>query len=191
MKRERIVLASSSEARKRLLKRLGLEFEVRPAHLDEESVQKRIPDPRKLVAELSRLKARTVTADGAFVIGSDQVLVCDGKIYGKPHTSAKACGQLAKFSGKQIELLTGCCIRTPEGRERVFVHKTAMKFRKLGAREIGEYVHADQPLECAGSFKFESLGIGLFESVKTDDPTAIEGLPLLRVHKILRELGAV
>jgi septum formation protein len=188
--RATLILASQSEARQRLLKRLGLSFEVQPAHLDEEAVAARISSPRRLVRRLAELKAATVASSHpkAIVIGSDQMLVCEGHIYGKPHTVEGACRQLARFSGKSISLLTAVCVTSPRKSGHVFVHETKMKFRKLTRQEIRAYVLADLPLECAGSFRFESRGIGLFDSIKTDDPTAIEGLPLIRLAKVLREL---
>ena len=188
MIRTPIVLASQSAARKRLLKRLGLSFTARPAHLNEAAVQKRIAHPRALVLELSKLKARAVASGlkgslkSAIVIGGDQVLVCQGKIFGKPGTEKKACAQLAAMSGQTVRLMTGVCVRASDGREIAFVHETKMKVRRLSREEIVAYVAYDQPLECSGSFKFESRGISLFSSVSTDDPTAIEGLPLMHLR---------
>ena len=190
-----IVLASQSSARKRLLKRLGLSFSTRPAHLDEAAVQRRIVQPRALVLELSKLKARAVANDlkgnlkKAIVIGGDQVLVCQGKIFGKPLTEKKACAQLAAMSGRTVRLMTGVCVRAADGREIAFVQETKMKVRKLSREEIAAYVAYDQPLECSGSFKFESRGISLFSSVSTDDPTAIEGLPLMHLWSALLKLS--
>ncbi len=173
-----------------MLKRLGLRFSSRAANLDEEAVARRISNPRKLVLELSKLKARAVqmSARGTIVIGGDQVLVCGGRIFGKPHTESRAETQLRMMSGKTVVLQTGVCVIDPAGREIAFVHQTRMKVRRLSDAEIRNYVRLDQPLECSGSFKFESFGIALFESVETDDPTAIEGLPLLHLNRVLRKL---
>ena len=187
-----LVLASQSTARRRLLKRLapalGLEFKVMPAHIDEKAVERMIKDPRALVLELSKRKAWAVQEKrpGRVVIGSDQVLVCQGRIFGKPLTKEKACAQLRASSGKTLSLLTGVCVIDSAGREDSFVQETRLQFRKLSSQEITDYVEFDKPLDCAGSFKFESRGISLFEGVATDDPTAIEGLPLMRLSQALR-----
>lgn len=185
-----LILASQSTARRRLLKRLGLKFICRPANVDEDAAKRREPNPKRLTLELARLKA-AVVADrypNAVIIGGDQVLVCAGRIFGKPGTEAGAVRQLQEMSGKTVRLMTAVCV-LDRGREvKAFVHQTSLKVRKLGRQEIREYVRADQPFDCAGSFKFEEQGITLFESVGTDDPTAIEGLPLLHLAKVLRKI---
>jgi septum formation protein len=189
-KSPKLILASQSKARRRLLKRLGIKFLVRPAHLDEEAVARSIRRPRELVLELARQKAASISSryPQDVVIGSDQVLVFKGRVYGKPGTESKAVRQLKEFSGQWIQLLTAVIIRGPAG-EMSFVHETKMKFHSLSPKAVREYVRIDQPLDCAGSFKFECLGISLFEAVQTDDPTAIEGLPLLQVADALRRMG--
>jgi septum formation protein len=186
-----LILASQSPARRRLLKRLGLKFLCRPAHLDEAAVQRRISNPKKLVLELSKLKARAVASlyPSAIVIGGDQVLVCGGRIFGKPHTESRAIAQLKAMSGKTVQLMTGYCILAADGFEVAAVHQTRLKLRRLSTQEIKDYVRRDNPLECSGSFKFESFGIGLFEAIRTDDPTAIEGLPLLAIGRTLRRIS--
>jgi septum formation protein len=188
---KRLILASQSSARKRLLARLRVDFETIPADIDEAAVARKIRQPRRLVAVLAKMKAQAVAdgREGRFVIGSDQVLVCGGRVFGKPLTRARAQSQLRAVSGRSISLLTAVCVIDPAGEQTSWVHETKMKFRKLTTREIADYVSLDQPLECSGSFKFESYGIGLFESVQTDDPTAIEGLPLLSLHGVLLRLG--
>jgi septum formation protein len=185
-----LVLASESEARKRLLKRAGFSFKTFPSNLDEDAVKNRISNPRKLVKTLARLKAETVQSiprfENAVVIGSDQAVVFENEIYGKPMTVSRAEKQLAKFSGKTIRLLTAVCVLDEKGRAHEFVDVTRMRFRKLSSREIREYVRKDRPLHCAGSFKFEQAGIQLFASLATSDPAAIEGLPILRLATLLR-----
>jgi septum formation protein len=168
-----------------------MQFEAISADIDEEAIARRIRQPRRLVTVLARMKAEVVASknEACFVIGSDQVLVCGGRVFGKPLTGAKARSQLRAVSGRSISLLTAVCVIDPEGGQTSWVHETKMRFRRLTAREIADYVEVDQPLDCSGSFKFESYGIGLFEKVETDDPTAIEGLPLLSLHGVLRRLG--
>jgi septum formation protein len=192
MAKQFLILASQSPARQKLLKRLGVDFKICPAHLDEDKITKNISDPERVVRELSRLKARFVQLKfpHAVIIGSDQVLIApDGRIFGKPQTPARARAQLKACAGNEIELLTGVCVRSIIQGEKVFLHRTRMKFRKLSVREINAYVKADNPLECSGSFKFESFGISLFDYVRTDDPSAIEGLPLMRLGKLLRDFN--
>lgn len=185
----RLILASQSPARRKLLSRLGVKFSVKPTYLDEEALGKGIRDPYDLVLVLARAKAQTVhrAYSESVIIGSDQMLILGKKAFGKPGSEGKARAQLAKFAGNEIKLLTGVSIIAPEG-ETSFVHETRMKFRKLTKQEIADYVERDQPIEVAGSFKFESYGISLFESVETDDPSAIEGLPILQVGEILRRI---
>ncbi|RZA13786.1 MAG: septum formation inhibitor Maf, partial [Proteobacteria bacterium] len=126
---------------------------------------------------------------GAVVIGGDQVLVCSGRIFGKPHTENRAIAQLQAMAGKTVRLMTGYCVMDGRGGETAAVHQTRMKVRRLSLAEIKDYVRRDSPLECSGSFKFESFGIGLFDAVETDDPTAIEGLPLIEIGRILRRIS--
>lgn len=188
--KSKLVLASRSQARRRLLKRLGLEFEVESPGVDEKPFQLSIKDPRQLVTTLAIEKARAVSSrrPESFVIGSDQMMVCGKKIFGQPLTAAKARAQLKACSGKTILVLTAVCVITPEGEECAFTQTTKMTFRQLSEREIRGYVAKDRPLECAGSFKFESFGPQLFKSVDTDDPTAIEGLPILHLNAVLKRL---
>lgn len=186
----KLVLASRSEARRRLLKRLGFEFDVEAPGVDEGPFQKSIKDPRRLVATLAIEKARAVSEKraGSYVIGSDQMMVCGTKVFGQPGTAAKARAQLKACSGKTIRVLTAVCVIAPDGEECTFTQTTEMTFRRLTAAEIRDYVAKDRPVECAGSFKFESFGASLFRSVETDDPTAIEGLPILHVNAVLKRL---
>lgn len=197
----KLILASQSPARRRLLKRLGLKFKSIAPSIDEKSFQKRIKSPKKLVHVLAEEKASVIAEKfpNAVVIGSDQMMVCRSRIFGKPKTVKAACEQLAYCSGKQIELLTAVSVQGPARAktkskntsprfEETFVHSTKMKFRKLSSTEIEAYVRLDLPLECAGSFMFEKHGASLFERVVTDDPTAIEGLPILHLNGILRRL---
>jgi septum formation protein len=189
MRHPQIILASQSEARKRLLKRLGFPFKAVVSNVDESEFQKRILDPRLLVRTLALEKALSVQSHDRYkdsvVIGSDQVVVFNGTIYGKPGTQSRAEKQLATFSGNTIEILTAVCVLIPGVGAKRFIDTTQMGFRKLNAKEIKAYVALDNPVLCAGSFKFEQSGITLFEFVKTKDPTAIEGLPLMRLRMCL------
>jgi len=185
-----IILASTSRYRRALMQRLGLPFEVDSPLCDEEVEDD--SDPVAMVHELSLRKARSV-ADlhpGAIVIGSDQVIDLDGCTLSKPGTAQRAREQLASMSGRTHRLVTGVAVvdgRT--GEERVDHEDFRITFRDLGADEIARYVDRDQPLDCAGSYKLESLGIWLVESLDGEDETSIVGLSLLRLVHILRELG--
>ncbi|GAA0212462.1 nucleoside triphosphate pyrophosphatase [Kangiella japonica] len=185
-----IVLASSSPYRKELLSRILTEFKTESPDIDETP----FPDeePVEHVARLAEQKALTVSLNHpqSVVIGSDQVCVLEGKILGKPHTREKAIEQLAACSGKTINFYTSLCVMKSgkEGQD-LSVVVTEVKFRDLAQNEIERYVDREQPLDCAGSFKAEGLGIALFESLSSKDPTALIGLPLITLAESLRKLN--
>jgi septum formation protein len=187
----KVVLASRSEARQRLLARLGVPFTVDVARIDEDDWKARESDPRKLASKLARAKAEEVFGRNprAIVIGSDQVLALGKKIFGKPGTKKGAIDQLLQMSGRRARLLTAVSVVSQNG-HRSFLNITDLVFRPMPRAEIARYVRLDQPLGCAGSFMFEKHGIGLFKRVETEDPSAIEGLPLMKLAEVLRGLGA-
>ena len=183
-----LILASSSPSRQALLQRLGLNFETRPAHVDE--TPRPGESPAALAQRLSRAKAAAVAAvlPGAMVIGADQVAVCQGEISGKPGNAARAAELLARFSGQRLEFITGVALIGP-GVDEYFADHTQVQFRRLDAGEIERYIVRDQPHDCAGAFRLESAAPMLFESVRNEDPTALLGLPLIRLCAALRHLG--
>ena len=193
----RIVLASSSPYRQMLLARLGLPFAVAPPAIDESPATDESPE--SLTARLAEAKARAVAArhSGALVIGADQVAVLDAggaapsaqRILGKPGSRARAIAQLAAMSGRRMRLLTGLCLIDPAGGQQLEMEETPLRLRRLTRREIAAYVERERPLDCAGAFKAEGLGIALFESVGGGDPTAPMGLPLIRLCRMLRQAG--
>ena len=193
----RIVLASSSPYRQMLLARLGLPFAVAPPAIDESPATDESPE--SLTARLAEAKARAVAVrhSGALVIGADQVAVLDPggaapsaqRILGKPGSRARAIAQLAAMSGRRMRLLTGLCLIDPAGGQQLETEETPLRLRRLTRREIAAYVEREQPLDCAGAFKAEGLGIALFESVGGGDPTAPMGLPLIRLCRMLRQAG--
>lgn len=188
----RLVLASTSRYRAELLRRLGVAFEVVAPGVDEEAFKAADPAADQLVRELALAKARAVAArcGDAIVIGSDQCAELDGAILGKPGTAERAAAQLAALSGRTHRLWTGVALvdgRTGTARSHVDCHELSM--RALDAAAIARYVESDLPLDCAGSYKIESLGIALFERVEGSDFTAITGLPLTVVVRMLAELG--
>jgi septum formation protein len=186
-----LILASTSPYRRRLLERLRLPFRcIDPA------VEESIKDGESPQARASRLateKALSVAEnqrDGAIVIGSDQVACLGSEILHKPGTPEAAIGQLTSSSGQTVQFWTAVSLWTSSGEpptQRVV--PCEVKMRALSTDEISRYVALDQPLDCAGSFKWESLGITLFEAMRTDDPTALEGLPLIALSELLREAG--
>lgn len=186
----RIVLASTSRYRAELLGRLGVPFEAVAPGVDESGLD--LP-PRELAAALAAAKARAVAErDGdAIVIGSDQVASIDGDVLGKPGTVERAQAQLARLSGRTHELITGVCVvdaRTGGRLDHLDVH--TMTLRPLSHAEIADYVGRDRPLDCAGAYKIEGLGIALMAAIEGDDFTAITGLPLIAVTRMLGALGA-
>ncbi|HZF24899.1 MAG TPA: nucleoside triphosphate pyrophosphatase [Steroidobacteraceae bacterium] len=185
-----LVLASSSPYRRELLARLRIPFEIDPADIDEA----RSPgeSPRDLVGRLARQKALRVAGRHAeaFVIGADQVAVCGEQILGKPGTAAKSIEQLRLASGRTLSFLTAVCVTRGNGGQRdEHIDETRVQFRELSELEIARYVELERPYDCAGSFKSEALGISLFESIESRDPTALVGLPLIWLAGALRRAG--
>ncbi|PVV26030.1 MAG: septum formation protein Maf, partial [gamma proteobacterium symbiont of Ctena orbiculata] len=157
---QQLILASSSPFRRELLSRLGVEFSTVSPDIDESEQ----PDesPERLVIRLAENKAREVAKEhpDALIIGSDQVAVVEGKILGKPGDHEKAIEQLMQASGKRVSFLTGLCLLNSEaGRIQVCCEPFHVIFRVLQRREIENYLHKEQPYNCAGSFKSEGLGI--------------------------------
>lgn len=192
MSRPPLVLGSTSPFRRELLQRLGLPFEVAAPEVDESHH----PDesPRTLVQRLAEAKARAVAMQyrDALIIGSDQVAVIDDRILGKPGNRDRAMAQLRQASGRRVEFLTGLCLyNSAAQRAQVDVVSYGVRFRVLDDERIGRYLDREQPFNCAGSFKSEGLGITLFERMEGDDPTALIGLPLIRLVDMLAEQGVV
>jgi septum formation protein len=190
-----LILASTSRYRRALLERLGVPFSCIAPGVDEASLP---GEPAAaLVARLARAKAAAVASQNpqAWVIGSDQVAVlvpADGKevILGKPGTAARCIQQLQECSGQTLSFITGVAILQHEsGQRREFIDTTRVRYRTLDLSTIERYVEREQPLDCAGGFKSEALGITLCESIESVDPTGLIGLPLIRVAALLREAG--
>jgi septum formation protein len=189
-----LILASTSRYRQQLLERLGLAFSCVAPGVDE------TPHPNEraamLVARLARSKAAAVAArqPSAWVIGSDQVAVQvddagTESIFGKPGTDARCIEQLQSCSGRTIEFLTAVAVMRQAGELTEFVDSTRVRFRKLDLATIRRYVAKENPLDCAGGFKSEGLGITLCESIDSTDPNALIGLPLIRLSETLRAAG--
>lgn len=185
-----IILASTSPYRRALLGRLGLPFDCVAPPIDEEALKDPALAPRALAEALAAAKADSVAAThpDAIVIGSDQLVSCDGRILGKPGDADRAVGQLLALSGRSHLLITAMAVRAG-GRLHRHTDLTTLAMRRLGRPEIERYVEADRPFDCAGGYKLEARGIVLFESIESADHTAITGLPLIGLTTILRDLG--
>jgi septum formation protein len=186
----RLVLASTSRYRRALLERLGLAFEVAAPGTDEAARAGETPAATAL--RLAEAKARAVAGayPDALIIGSDQVADCDGEPVGKPGDHAAATAQLARLSGRTVVFHTGLAVLdAATGRCRTALVDVRSTFRSLTRAEIEAYLRREQPYDCAGAVKSEALGIALFEAIESDDPTALVGLPLIRLTTMLREAG--
>ena len=186
-----LILASTSPYRRRLLERLCLPFTCMDPAIEESMREGESPSDRaaRLATEKASAAAKRVQGN-AIVIGSDQVACLDTQILHKPGTREAAERQLAASSGQIVHFWTAVSVWT--SREEAATQRVVpreVKIRVLSTDEISRYVAIDQPLDCAGSFKWESLGITLFEAMQTEDPTALEGLPLIALSELLRQSG--
>ncbi len=185
-----IVLASSSRYRATLLRQTGLTFRQCSADIDETPLA--AEKPADYVLRLAREKAQKVAPGfpGSWIIGSDQTCLLDGEITGKPHTTEKAIAQLNKAQGRTVEFLTGLCLyHSGTGQCFTLCEPFKVHFRTLTPEEITHYVEQEQPLDCAGSFRVEGLGIQLFERLEGRDPNALIGLPLIGLCDLMRAAG--
>lgn len=185
-----LVLASTSQSRRALLKRLGLPFRCLVPRVHEDDWKIGNWSPRELAEHLAVAKAESLrdAEPGGTLIGGDQLVVLDGRIYGKPGCAERAFEQLEALSGKCHELITALAV-WHAGQTYVHTDRTVMQMRPLLMDELERYVAADRPFDCAGSYKIEERGITLFERIETQDHTAITGLPLIALTSLLRRLG--
>jgi MAF protein len=186
----RLVLASGSRWRRQLLERLGIPFDWASPDIDETPLAGELPET--LVQRLALAKARRLEEDWPdhLIIGSDQVAIFDGDILGKPGDAANARANLTRFSGNRVHFLTGLALLdTRHSSHRVCHERYDVVFRQLSDTEIHHYVEKEQPLDSAGSFRMEGLGIALFETLEGKDPNTLIGLPLIRLCELLREAG--
>jgi septum formation protein len=190
----RLILASSSPYRRELLARLRIPFEIRVPTLDETPLDQEMPAATAL--RLAAAKARAVGAEldephaRTLVIGSDQVATYDGKQIGKPGGHAQALAQLQGMQGREIEFHSALCLYdTQSGTVQTADIVSRVRFRRLPDTELDAYLRLEQPYDVAGSAKAEGLGIALVESIASDDPTALIGLPLIALTEMLRRAG--
>ena len=188
MTRPPIVLASTSRYRRELLQRLRLPFEVHAPQVDEAALPSE--NPRDTALRLARSKASNVAArfPGAIVIGSDQTVDLNGKMLGKPQSHEGALAQLQSLQGRTAVFYTALTV-IGAARDQSDCVSTTVTFRNLPHAQLDAYLRADQPYDCAGSAKIESLGIALIERVESKDPTALIGLPLIRLTSMLAAAG--
>jgi septum formation protein len=186
----RIVLASTSHYRAELLQRIIPNFERAAPATDETPVPGESPEVRAKRLAVAKAHAVAALHHDALVIGSDQVAALDNVVLHKPGDIQTAHQQLRASSGKHVDFFTGLCVEDGrDGHRQTAVDHTRVIFRELGEAEIKRYVALENPLDCAGSFKSEGAGIALFERIETADPTALIGLPLIALARMLRAAG--
>lgn len=187
-----LLLASSSPYRRKLLQRLQLPFSVISPDIDETPLPDETPIDyvQRLAREKARVGAELAENNNTLVIGSDQTLVLDGEILGKPGSIKNAQVMLSRCSGKSVFFYCGYCLwHSEQGELETGMVPTEVCFRDLDDDEIARYIERDPALDCAGAFKSEALGIGLFSALRSDDPTALVGLPLISISMALRTFG--
>jgi len=190
MSAPRLLLASTSRYRRDLLQRLRLPFEVVSPDVDEAALAGEAPAAMALRLALAKAQAVAAQAADAVVIGSDQVAELDGRAIGKPGTHERAVEQLRMMSGQRVVFHTAVAVVCRQhGLERAMLAPVTVRFRCLRTDEIERYLRLDTPYDCAGSARSEALGVALLDSIDSDDPTALIGLPLIRTCELLREAG--
>lgn len=183
-----LILGSTSPYRRELLTRLGLEFQCEAPRIDEEAEKDPNLSPADLASHLARLKALSLRSPDRVIIGGDQLVSFEGRILGKPGSRDRAIEQLTQMSGKTHELLTAICVVAGD---QVLEHldRTRVTFKSLSLEQITRVVDLDEPWDCAGAYKFEKHGISLMDSIECQDFTAIQGLPLLALSRMLEKCG--
>ena len=185
-----LILASSSPFRRQILDKLNIDYSCISPDIDESPLINESPEA--LVARLAEQKAAKVAESNgnSLIIGSDQVAVLGDTILGKPKTHEKAVRQLQQLSGHCVTFLTGLSLLNAEtGHHQTEVVPFKVYFRQLSDSMIENYLHAEQPYNCAGSFKSEALGIVLFDKLEGEDPNTLIGLPLIRLVRMLENEG--
>lgn len=186
----KLILGSSSKYRKALLDRLSIPYTVQAPDVDETPLSGEAP--QALAQRLALAKARAIAQlhPGSIIIGSDQVADLHGEPLGKPGNHERAVAQLRRMRGQTVIFQTALAVVCEEtGFCQTDLAAVRVRFRDLSDTEIENYLHAEQPYDCAGSAKSEGLGIALLEAIDNDDPTALVGLPLIRTCRMLRAAG--
>ena len=186
----RLILGSTSVYRRELLQRLRLPFEVVAPQVDESGSQGEMPAALALRLALEKAEDVARRYPDAVVIGADQVADLDGEAIGKPGNFERALAQLQGLRGRSVVFHSAVAVvRRATGFAQVLSAPVTVRFRALSDAEIERYLQLEQPYDCAGSAKCETLGISLLESIDSDDPTALVGLPLIRTSALLRACG--
>lgn len=183
-----LVLASTSSGRRALLARLGMEFTTCAPEYDERRVPGLAPEQLALHHSLGKARSVAGRCPGCLVVGSDQVATLDGEVLGKPGTIPRAEEQLRRMAGRWVAFHTGLAV-VRDGTERCCLETFRVRLRPLSPQAIRAYVAAERPLQCAGAFRVEGLGIALMEELRGRDYTALIGLPLIALTGLLGELG--
>jgi septum formation protein len=185
-----LILGSTSRYRRELLQRLRLPFQTMAPQVDETPLPGEPPATLALRLALAKAQAVASQHPQAVVIGSDQVADLDGQPIGKPGTHERAVAQLRLLSGQRVVFQTAVAVvRASTGYAEALLAPVTVQFRALRDDEIERYLRLEEPYDCAGSAKSETLGIALLESIDSDDPTALVGLPLIRTCQLLRRAG--
>lgn len=185
-----LILASSSPYRRALLERLGLPFQCATPNIDETPEPGETPEQLTQRLALNKAQALAARFPEHLIIGSDQVLLLNGQPVSKPGHHAAASEQLRRCSGRKVRFNTGLCLlNSATGRYQLASEPFDVSFRELDAQSIERYLQAEQPYDCAGSFKMEGLGITLFKALNGDDPNSLIGLPLIKLCDMLRNEG--
>jgi len=184
-----LVLASTSPYRRRLLERLRLPFTTARPDVDETPLPGEDAEP--LARRLAQAKSRSIahSSAGSLVLGSDQTASVDGGLLQKPGGFDAAFDQLQRCNGREVVFYTAVCLCRGDRLIDNACITTTVRFRQLDPGEIERYLRLDEPYDCAGSFRWEGIGISLFRALRSDDPTALEGLPLITVAQMLRTEG--
>lgn len=190
MRNKPLVLASTSPYRRQLLERLRLPFEAAPPGTDETALDGEDAPTRVKRLALEKALAVSTRFEDALIIGSDQLATLGQEILGKPGTHERAVAQLENCRGRAVHFHTGLCLLdSASGDYQLDCVPFTVQFRKLTGAQIERYLRQEKPYDSAGSFKSEALGIALFESMRGDDPTALIGLPLIRLTSMLQAAG--
>jgi septum formation protein len=190
MSRPPLILASTSRYRRELLQRLRLPFEIVAPEVDETPLPGEAPAALALRLALAKARAVATLHPGAVVIGSDQVADLAGEPIGKPGTHERAVAQLRRMRGQRVTFQTAVAVvRNDRAFAEVQLAPVGVSFRQLSDDEIERYLRTEEPYDCVGSAKCETLGIALLDAIDSDDPTALVGLPLIRTCALLRAAG--
>lgn len=189
-----ILLASSSPYRKQLLEKLKIPFECASPDIDESILDSESPEDYVHRLAINKAKELAKAYPNHLIIGSDQCAVIEinqqKKILGKPHTFENAVKQLSQSSGREVRFLTGLCVYNSKTQQQVSaVEPFSVHFRQITQRQIERYIEQEKPLDCAGSFKSEGLGIRLFSALEGRDPNSLIGLPLIALVDLLQQQG--